>query len=264
MHLVRRASFLLSLLVVLVCHGPSTVWCGPLWERSHASISTDCSTESSSIHAEQAIRPSALLAHLLQRLSKPMVSDNPLFELPKIDPSNTSWQENWSFFIDKYVTTKPEEEISAGIHGYRGDAGLRYMISAGWGASFGMYVVQNMEAFKVLPLLGLEWNNVPGSKFSALVGLPETSLVYRITSSLSSRIGLRYDHGLSGLATVLFPEEQLVMPHEDLTAGLYLDRQTGPECLLTLGLQYSLYDDAAHGSEEVQSLGTFLRIVYSF
>jgi hypothetical protein len=187
-----------------------------------------------------------------------------LYELPKIDPFTTSWRENWSFFIDKYVTTKPDEEISAGIYGYRGDAGLRYMISAGWGASFGMYVVQNMEAFKVLPLLGLEWNNVPGSRFSALVGLPETSLVYHITSSLSSRIGLRYDHGLSGLATVLFPEEQLVMPHEDLTAGLYLDRQAGPECLLTLGLQYSLYDDASHESEEVQSLGTFLRIVYSF
>jgi hypothetical protein len=262
MYQVRRASILLAFLVLFVCQVHESAWCGPLQGKSTGTPATV--PESASFREGQAPRPAVLLSSLLLFRGKPIQVDNPLFELPKIDASDTSWRENWSFFIDKYVSSKPEEEIYAGIDGYRGDAGLRYMISTGWRASLGMYVVQNMEAFKVLPLLGLEWNRISDSRFSALVGIPETSLAYRITDGLTSRVGLRYDHGLAGLTTALFPEEQLIVPREDITAGLYLDTRTGPDCLLTWGVQYSFYDDAASGTEDEQSVGTFLKIVYAF
>jgi hypothetical protein len=188
------------------------------------------------------------------------LDDKTLIDLPKIGAQTNPFSD-WSFFSDEYVSPRPEEEILACVDGYRGDAGLTYMISAGWRASLGMYVVQGMETVKVLPLIGIEWNRAGASRLSALIGLPETSLSLRISEVLTSRIGLRYDQGLTELTTALLPQERMILPQEEMTAGFYLDRTAGPACVLTWGLQYSRYGETDDARET--SLGTFLKLVYA-
>jgi hypothetical protein len=189
------------------------------------------------------------------------LADKSLIDLPKIG-AHTKPASDWSFFSDEYVSPRPEEEILACVAGYRGDAGLWYMIAPSLRASIGMYVVQGMETIKLLPLIGIEWNRTGDSRLSALIGLPETSLSLRLTDVLTSRIGLRYDQGLADLTTALLPEDQMTMPQEEMTAGFYIDRTAGPACVLTLGLQYSRYGETDDAKET--SLGSFLKLVYAF
>ncbi len=181
------------------------------------------------------------------------------------------WSERFGYFFAAGVSAAFEEEMDDSL-GFQSWAGLIYRLPS-WNTIVRVGALYNWNEVtsSVLPILGIAWRNPGAVGFSAMIGIPLTSVTYRFSEQLAVQAGAAFDSETFRLAD-----------DSPVSAGGYLETENiGGEIALLFNLNsktrmrlgtggfldrsLTFYDsDGNNGEEYDVDPGAFARVSLSF
>ena len=145
--------------------------------------------------------------------------------------------EKWGYFLGGSLNASFEEEVSGSLGGGV-QAGVSYSPSPPWQMSFGAAASFHEVETRVLPLVGLSWNQRAESGPSFTLGVPKTELRYRFNPQAALSARFSYENAYYRLADASPVDREGYAEEQDLNGGLYLELSPAPNVHLTVGGLY--------------------------